>query len=608
MSRVSTSKRSIKANRPLNYMRMTFRQAHNKFKEEYPTIEISFSSFYHNVPEHVKPLHMTPLDACQCVFCSNINLKLKILKLRGIANEIDLYRILLCVKKGKLRDFNCIEGKCKKCKDWKEKIEQHASELDMTKEISWQTWEYIKYRQKKTGKDVSKRVLVNKEGTIRKCLDEFINIDVLKPGKNREYTFVKHFFTQSVQFQMYQDCKASLKPGQCLVIQDFAQNFEIAYRSEIKASNWSKRQITVHPHVIYHMTSNSDVIQRKVIVHLSDIIMHDAHMVYHMTQDVIDILSKMHPDEKWNKVYLWSDGSSSQYKGKKSFYYLNKFKVPIERNYFGTEHGKNECDATTGMLKLQYNNAIKADDCVISNAHDLTEYFIETYKNDKSKFFRHVHKDDKDLLAIFKAFESVNVQVLSGACTRTLHQIKAGKGKGCMLTRPFSCFCTYCLTNDLDKCINKKITGGNFTERRLDEKHDKISNESDDDDDDDNDDGDDIDDIGEVDDSGMKELIRIENQNIKESDLQINDIIIVPLKDFRKKVFNFPAKVIELGENGDINIDYLKQDFDKKWILLESTSEKEKNWIITIKDVIMKLPKYTVGRRGQYIFSGKIDL
>lgn len=491
----------------------------------------------------------------------------------------------------------------------KKTIEFHACQLNMTKEIFWQKWEYVDYYQRKTGKKVSKRMLVKKTGSVRKCLDELINTDVLKPGKSKEFTFVQHFFTQSVQFQMYLDCKLSLKPGQCLGIQDFAQNIEISYLDEIKASNWSKTQVTIHPGVFYYKTSQSDEIERQVIVHLSDITKHDPHIVHHMTQDCIDILSKMHPNEKWEKMYLWSDGCSSQYKGKNSFYYLDKFKVPVERNFFGSEHGKNECDAITGNISIQYTNAVKSDDCVISNAHDLTEFLCKTYEKDKSKIFKLVEKEDKDLKAITQASKNMEVQVLSGTCTRTLHQIKAGKNNGCLLTRPYSCFCNYCLNNDFDHCNNKSITGGNFTERLLisDCKDEHFSGTINDEHDENNDD-DDHDDYEMNYASNMETFITVENQELKETDLQVNNFIIIPVKDYRNKVSNYPAQIIKLGNNGDIHIDYLKQDFDNKEVLLQSTSETEKNWIVSIDDVIMKLPEPKENRRGRYIFSGKIIL
>ena len=285
ISRINPCKKSIRLGMFLSYMRMPYRKALKQFKEEHPTVQVSLRTFWNNRPNHIRPIAMTPLNACQCVFCANINLKLKILKLKDIANEQELYKILICKKTGRFRSYNCIKGKCKKCRDWKTTIENHACHLDMTKEIYYHSWQYVDYYQKKTGKKVSKRMLVKRKGTLRDCLDELINIDVLRPGKSKEYTFVKHFFTQSVQFQMYLDCKASLKSGQCLGIQDFAQNIEIKYLREIKASNWAKTQVTVHPQVFYYRNSQSDKLERQVIVHLTDITKHDPHIVHHMTQD-----------------------------------------------------------------------------------------------------------------------------------------------------------------------------------------------------------------------------------------------------------------------------------------------------------------------------------
>ena len=57
--------------------------------------------------------------------------------------------------------------------------------------------------------------------------------------------------------------------------------------------------------------------------------------------------------------------------------------------------------------------------------------------------------------------------MLDGTCTRKLHQIKAERTKGCLLTKPFSCFCHNFLNNDLEHCYNKSFTGGKFTERQL---------------------------------------------------------------------------------------------------------------------------------------------
>ena len=71
----------------------------------------------------------------------------------------------------------------------------------MTKIIEWYTWQYVKCHQAKTGKTVSKRMLIKRDGTIRECLDQLINTDVLKPGKSKEFTFVKLFLPNQYSFK-----------------------------------------------------------------------------------------------------------------------------------------------------------------------------------------------------------------------------------------------------------------------------------------------------------------------------------------------------------------------------------------------------------------------
>ena len=99
----------------------------------------------------------------------------------------------------------------------------------------------------------------------------------------------------------------------------------------------------------------------------------------------------------------------------------------------------------------------------------MKDYLCKIYEDNKDKkyIFKVVEKDDKVLQTIKEAFNNVEVKVLSGNSTRSLHQIKPGGKKGYLLTRRFSCFCNYCLANDFENCKNKSITGGQFTERQL---------------------------------------------------------------------------------------------------------------------------------------------
>lgn len=103
ISRVNPCKKSIKLGMNYSYMRMTYKKAFKKFKEEHPTLQVSLSAFLNIKPEHIKRLSKTPFNACQCVYCTNVNLKLKVLNIPQISNEQDLYKILICKKNGKIK-------------------------------------------------------------------------------------------------------------------------------------------------------------------------------------------------------------------------------------------------------------------------------------------------------------------------------------------------------------------------------------------------------------------------------------------------------------------------------------------------------------------------
>ena len=102
--------------------------------------------------------------------------------------------------------------------------------------------------------------------------------------------------------------------------------------------------------------------------------------------------------------------------------------------------------------------------------------------------------------------------------------------------------------------------------------------------------------------------ITVEKQELKLTDLKVNNFIIVPVEDRRNKIHYFPVQITKLGNNGNIHIDYLKQDFDHPEKLQKFSCEKEKNWIISYELIVMKLPEPKEQCRGRYTFSGKMIL
>ena len=347
-----------------------------------------------------------------------------------------------------------------------------------------------------------------------------------------------------------------------------------------------------------------------VITHLSDVTNHDAHIVYYMTKDCIETLKTMHPEIEWTKFYIWSDGCAAQYKGKHSFYYLDKFPVEVERNFFGSEHGKSESDAVTGRISQKLSNAIRTRNYVFNNASDMHTFFSNDSKDE-------IHKyklvTDSDLGTIYKDFDGVKVETLSGNCTRSLHQIKASKNKNILMTRPFSCFCNYCLTGKSEQCQNRNLTLGKFTDHKLllNVANTKYSSMHFDDENEERDEDNQMDysedDLFDETENLEKDFV-IEQQELQLQDLSVTNFVIVSLLDVHDEIHKFVAKITRI-KNEDITINYLKQDFDHPDVFTDSDSEREKDYIIQINDIVMLLPMPAIPRRGgRYFFNSKIRL
>lgn len=241
-------------------------------------------------------------------------------------------------------NYSCIEHKCELCSDWKGKVDILLSNIpDQDKDITWYTWKQNVYTLKNGGKGV-RRELERKTEPFEIFKKELME-DIMSPVQR--CTFVEHHFTHRYQHKMYDECISSLKPGQCVMVQDFAKNRDIVFQDEIKSNYWCKKQVTIHPGVLFYRLIEGEPIRKLVVTHLSDIKNHDAHMVNLMTQECISIMKNKYPEINWNRFILWTDGCASQYKGKFSFYYLNKYSVRVERFFLVQSMGKAQV-----MLKL----------------------------------------------------------------------------------------------------------------------------------------------------------------------------------------------------------------------------------------------------------------
>ena len=245
---------------PKRYMYTTIKLAYLNFITNNPEMKISFSTFHKLRPRNVKIRKDTPLISSLCPHCHNIRLKLRKANVPGVKTEYELYHYLICEKDHtKMGKAACVMQKCEKCCDWKAAIDKLLSNVpDQDKCITWYSWRQSEYTLQNGGKGVHRKLVCQTKPF--EIFKQELMDDIMKPLQR--CTFVEHHFTHRFQHKIYDECISSLKPGQCVMVQDFAKNRDIIFQDEIKSNYWSNLQVTMHPSVLYYRLNECEKIKK----------------------------------------------------------------------------------------------------------------------------------------------------------------------------------------------------------------------------------------------------------------------------------------------------------------------------------------------------------
>ena len=161
----------------------------------------------------------------------------------------------------------------------------------------------------------------------------------------------EHSFNASWNYVQYKQAKKNIRPGDVIFVHDFAQNYLCKHQRECQGLHWRHEQVTLMPTVAHYVCpkENCDSLVTHEIVHVSEDLKHDAHLVKQFTTKSISILKENKIPIR--KIIEFTDQAPSQYKNKTAFRYMTQSKIPIVKNYFGLHHGKSSCDACTGRVK-----------------------------------------------------------------------------------------------------------------------------------------------------------------------------------------------------------------------------------------------------------------
>ena len=310
------------------------KELYQDFKQKYPKKRIGFSKFAELRPKHCILAGASGTHSvCVCTIHQNVKLMINGMKLhesttRGLTNYHTCLAKMMCNPPLPI----CYLGECDYCPGIEKLKETLVTLLDenLIDSITYKQW---------TAVDRSTLE------TMMKSSDEFVDSLCEKLEALRSHSFIA---TQQSQF--YEECKASLKPGEVAVSADFSENYAFVLQDAAQGFHWNNSQCTIHPFVVYFKESLS--ISHRSFVVISDCLQHDTIAVYLFQKRLVGFLKAMMGCIP-RMIYYFSDGAASQYKNRKNFlnlcYHQDDFGIPA--HFSATSHGKGACDGLGGTVK-----------------------------------------------------------------------------------------------------------------------------------------------------------------------------------------------------------------------------------------------------------------
>ena len=148
----------------------------------------------------------------------------------------------------------------------------------------------------------------------------------------------EHIFMASWNYVQYKQAKKNILPGDIIIVLVFAQTYLCLHQKEVQGLHWRHKQVTVMSTVVHYKCARWHQLTTHEIVHVSEDLKHDAHIVKVFTARSLSVLRKNKVDIR--KIIEFTDQAPSQYKNKTSFNHLASSDIPTQKNYFSVRHGK----------------------------------------------------------------------------------------------------------------------------------------------------------------------------------------------------------------------------------------------------------------------------
>ena len=430
------------------FMRYSLKKSCNMYNMcSSTTRKISIATYHRHKPKAVKLQGRIPFMQSCCERCQNFEniLHEASMHLKGIPRDVgDCIDRSLCGYSNFFPKISCILRTCNECgtEFYKDSIvAQNAEKMkDKHKRFMVKLW-------------ITKTV--KKEGVTQSFLDwkfERCNYEELVDLLMQHlYNMSEHTFMASWNYCQYKQAKKNIEIGDVILVHDFAQNYLCKHQKEVQGLHWRHEQVTIMPTVAHYKCAKCHQITTNEIVHISEDLKHDAHLVKAFTSRSLAVLNGNKVPIQ--KIIEFTDQAPSQYKNKTVFHHLANNKVPTQKIFFGVRHGKSSCDACTGRVKQGVTRLVQTEQEVVNSAQTFYEACIKhlqkplTQSQDACQHYILTFEYHNKLV---KRPSTISLTPIPG--TRKIHQIGNTGGKE-LYYRKFACFCYGCL-HGTEGCSN----------------------------------------------------------------------------------------------------------------------------------------------------------
>lgn len=333
------------------YMLMTIAEAFELYKTEIGTSAIGKTIFYQQRPRHIELSSKMPYNMCVCMYHANFAFLLESCAtvFKCFSSDFESFLRTVCCN---IEGEECMTGNCQNCvHDIKHEFVPLIYWKYLEECVNWQNWRKVDGQMVLTKTLAPLHILLNE-------LQAELPI------------FKEHFFVKRCQQKYFEDVKAKLKPGEIVLQIDFAENYRLQCQNEIQSAHFSYKQVTIFTCVAWlHGSTKSYAV-------ISENLNHDKNAVFTFISKIMDIMKMEY--ELFKKVYIFSDGSSSQFKNKYITWSLPDFLVhfgceELEWNYFATSHGKGAVDGVGAVVKRKVWQIQKTKKDALQNAFSFYE-------------------------------------------------------------------------------------------------------------------------------------------------------------------------------------------------------------------------------------------